>query len=133
MSIVTTQADIDAAAALDEPRYYTVQVASGHEGCAHCSAGRYWTICWIEDGEPIEIGQSFGDEELVTDICELMNMAYDAGTEQPNNEHALWEKVTQLERAANEVLRVYMPQFNDSRAVDDCLVGLAAAVAGAKP
>lgn len=34
-----------------------------------------------------------------------------------------------LETAANEVLRFYMPQFNDSRAVDDCLVGLAAAVA----
>lgn len=35
-----------------------------------------------------------------------------------------------LEAAANEVLRVYMPQFNDSRAVDDCLVGLAAAICG---
>jgi hypothetical protein len=35
-----------------------------------------------------------------------------------------------LEDAANEVLRVYMPQFTDSRAVDDCLVGLAAAVSG---
>ena len=35
-----------------------------------------------------------------------------------------------LTAAANEVLRVYMPQFNDSRAVDDCLVELAAIVAG---
>lgn len=35
-----------------------------------------------------------------------------------------------LKLAAEEVLRVYMPQFNDSRAVDDCLVGLAAAVSG---
>lgn len=33
---------------------------------------------------------------------------------------------------ANEVLKKYMPQFNDSRAVDDCLVGLAAAVAQAE-
>lgn len=33
--------------------------------------------------------------------------------------------------AAEEVLRVYMPQFPDSRAVDDCLVGLAMAVASA--
>lgn len=32
-----------------------------------------------------------------------------------------------LRKAADEVLRVYMPQFPDSRAVDDCLVGLAAA------
>jgi hypothetical protein len=32
-----------------------------------------------------------------------------------------------LRKAADEVLRTYMPQFPDSRAVDDCLVGLAAA------
>jgi hypothetical protein len=32
--------------------------------------------------------------------------------------------------AAEEVLRAYMPQFNDSRAVDDCLVALAKAVGG---
>lgn len=37
--------------------------------------------------------------------------------------------IDQLTAAANEVLRVYMPQFPDSRAVDDCLVGLASAVA----
>jgi hypothetical protein len=30
--------------------------------------------------------------------------------------------------AANEVLRTYMPQFPDSRAVDDCLVNLAAVI-----
>lgn len=35
-----------------------------------------------------------------------------------------------LEAAANEVLRVYMPQFESSLTVDDCLVRLAAAVAG---
>jgi hypothetical protein len=33
-----------------------------------------------------------------------------------------------LAAAANEVLRQYMPQFTDSRSVDDCLVGLAAAL-----
>jgi hypothetical protein len=42
-------------------------------------------------------------------------------------------RIAQLEAAATEVLRVYMPQFNDSRAVDDCLVGLAAAVANIEP
>lgn len=40
------------------------------------------------------------------------------------------DELETLRKAANEVLRVYMPQFNDSRAVDDCLVGLAAAVSG---
>lgn len=43
---------------------------------------------------------------------------------------ALAGKYATLEAAANEVLRIYMPQFNDSRTVDDCLVGLAAAVCG---
>jgi hypothetical protein len=38
-------------------------------------------------------------------------------------------RAERVENAANEVLRVYMPQFNDSRTVDDCLVGLAVAVA----
>ena len=42
----------------------------------------------------------------------------------------LMDELETLSKAANEVLRVYMPQFNDSRAVDDCLVGLAAAVSG---
>jgi hypothetical protein len=40
------------------------------------------------------------------------------------------DKLKAIAAAADEVLRVYMPQFTDSRAVDDCLVGLAAAVAG---
>jgi len=39
-------------------------------------------------------------------------------------------RIKQYEAAAEEVLQAYMPQFNDSRAVDDCLVGLAMAVAG---
>lgn len=44
--------------------------------------------------------------------------------------------IERLRIAAEEVLRTYMPQFPDSRAVDDCLVGLAAALAfetGLKP
>lgn len=45
-------------------------------------------------------------------------------------EFKLAEICRQLETAANEVLRVYMPQFNDSRAVDECLVALALAVSG---
>lgn len=39
--------------------------------------------------------------------------------------------IDSLVKTANEVLRTYMPQFPDSRAVDDCLVGLAGAVATA--
>lgn len=39
------------------------------------------------------------------------------------------EDYERLEKAATDVLMTYMPNFNDSRTVDDCLVGLAAAVA----
>jgi hypothetical protein len=39
---------------------------------------------------------------------------------------ALEARVAELEGAANEVLDYLMPTFPDSRAVDDCLVGLAA-------
>ena len=37
------------------------------------------------------------------------------------------DELATLRKAADEVLRAYMPQFPDSRAVDDCLVALAAA------
>lgn len=37
------------------------------------------------------------------------------------------QRLEALEKASDEVLRTYMPIFPDSRAVDDCLVGLAAA------
>jgi hypothetical protein len=60
----------------------------------------------------------------VTDRNALL-ISLDTGTPLPS------DRLERLEAAANEVLRVYMPQFNDSRAVDDCLVGLAAAVSGA--
>lgn len=36
------------------------------------------------------------------------------------------DELDALRKAADEVLRTYMPQFPDSRAVDECLVGLAA-------
>lgn len=40
------------------------------------------------------------------------------------------DELQDLRAAADEVLRTYMPQFPDSRAVDDCLVALAAARSG---
>lgn len=65
--------------------YYRVKMATGIdvEGCAHCGAGKQWSIVYVEHGatEETEIGQSFGDRELADDICDLMNMAYEAGLE----------------------------------------------------
>lgn len=45
----------------------------------------------------------------------------------------LLAKQQDLQRAALEVLRVYMPQFPNSLAVDDCLVALAAATTATAP
>lgn len=62
--------------------HYRVDVAADTCGCRFCGAGKMWTVIYTqEDGEIVEIGSAWGDEELVGDICELMNMAFDAGTE----------------------------------------------------
>lgn len=63
--------------------YYQVKMAAGEDGCAHCGAGKMWAIVYVEHGqtEETEIGQTFGDHGLAEDICDLMNMAYEAGLE----------------------------------------------------
>lgn len=68
--------------------YYQVKMAAGEDGCSHCGAGKLWAIVYVEHGqtEETEVGQSFGDKELADDICELMNMAYEAGMEAPISE-----------------------------------------------
>jgi hypothetical protein len=64
--------------------HYRVEIAAGHEGCEHCGMGKYWTVVFDdENGEPTEIGTSWGDEELTGDICDLMNMAFEVGKEAP--------------------------------------------------
>jgi hypothetical protein len=40
------------------------------------------------------------------------------------------DELEALRKAADDVLRAYMPGFIDSRAVDDCLVSLASARSG---
>jgi hypothetical protein len=63
--------------------YYSVKMAAGEDGCAHCGAGKMWAIVYVEHGqtEETEIGQTFGDRERADDICDLMNMAYESGLE----------------------------------------------------
>jgi hypothetical protein len=63
--------------------YYRVKMAAGEDGCEHCGAGKMWAIVYIEHGdtEETEVGQTFGDRGLADDICDLMNMAYEAGLE----------------------------------------------------
>jgi hypothetical protein len=51
--------------------------------CA-CPQCVLWTIVYDEAGEPVEIGRSWQGplgKEAADDICDLMNMAYDAGRE----------------------------------------------------
>lgn len=62
--------------------YYRVDVASGTPGCRFCGHGKYWTVIYTdEQGEVVEIGTSWADEEMAEDVCDLMNMAHDAGAD----------------------------------------------------
>lgn len=63
--------------------YYNVKMAAGEDGCTHCGAGKMWAIVYVEHGqtEETELGTTWGDKELAEDICDLMNMAYEAGLE----------------------------------------------------
>jgi hypothetical protein len=63
--------------------HYRVDPQAGNEGCDRCHAGTFWTIVYREKGstEDTEIGTAWGDKELAEDICDLMNMAYEAGKE----------------------------------------------------
>lgn len=61
--------------------HYRVELSAGDEGCAHCGQGQQWTVVSGQGEEAIEIGTSWGDKEHAEDICDLMNMAYDAGKE----------------------------------------------------
>lgn len=61
--------------------FYRVDVAVGKEGCLYCGHDAYYTITYEDEGERVEIGTSWSDQECAQDICDLMNMAYDAGRE----------------------------------------------------
>lgn len=61
--------------------FYRVVEDTPGEGCAHCGHGKHWTIVSGEGDAEIGIGTAWGDQELAQDICELMNMAFDAGQE----------------------------------------------------
>jgi hypothetical protein len=63
--------------------YYNVVMAAGEDRCSHCGGGKMWAIVYVEHGqtEETELGQTFGDRHLADDVCDLMNMAYEAGME----------------------------------------------------
>ena len=65
---------------MSHPEFYKV-VPDDPKACTTCGRVQFWTIVYGVGEEETAIGTSWVDHELATDICELMNMAYDAGTE----------------------------------------------------
>ncbi len=69
--------------------FYRVEVQGRPPDECKCANCVLWTVVY-DDGEPVEIGQAWqGDlgKESAEDICDLMNMAYEAGTEDRRDEH----------------------------------------------
>lgn len=62
---------------MSERNFY--RVVTDEEPCKSCHAGQTWTVEWIENGEPITIGESFGDEDEAQSRCDDMNLAFDVG------------------------------------------------------
>jgi len=48
-------------------------------GCPTCGNEhfRYYTVEWLEDGNPVVLGQSWADESAAQDVCDYMNEAYE--------------------------------------------------------
>lgn len=64
--------------------YY--RVVASDPGCPHCHNGQYWTVVYVDtDGQTVAIGTDWADQETAEDVCDLMNMAYEAGTEKLNH------------------------------------------------
>lgn len=65
----------------DLGHYRVEQSQNGDGACPTCGHGKHWTVVSGTGEDACEIGQSFGDRGLTEDICDLMNMAFDAGQE----------------------------------------------------
>jgi hypothetical protein len=66
----------------DEEQFYRVALSANHSACTQCGHGSYYTVVYTDRfGEEVEIGTSWGDSEVAEDVCDLMNMAFDAGVE----------------------------------------------------
>lgn len=66
----------------DVTPFYRVESTGDPGECLNCNrACTMWTIVFTEDGEPTEIGESWGSREMADGICDLMNMAYVRGQE----------------------------------------------------
>lgn len=67
----------------DPPFFYRVEEQERSDTQCRCPECLMWTVVY-NDGEPTEIGTSWQGEagkEAAEDVCDLMNMAFDAGRE----------------------------------------------------
>ena len=62
-------------------RFYRVGLAASLKGYKLCEREPMYTVVSGPKDDPTGIGTSWGCEELAIDVCDLMNMAYDAGQE----------------------------------------------------
>lgn len=66
----------------EDVAFYRLEKSDSAGECQGCGQScEMWTIVFDSDGEPCEVGTSWGHKETAEDICDLMNMAYDAGQE----------------------------------------------------
>lgn len=80
--------------------FYRVELtATGQPEC-QCENCQLWTVVY-DDGEPTEIGTSWqgaDGKEAAQDVCDLMNMAFDAGKEAHKREEDTLRKERLAER-----------------------------------
>lgn len=72
----------------EDQQFYRVEEQGRPPDECQCANCKLWTVVF-DDGEPTEIGTAYqGDagKEAAEDVCDLMNMAYDAGREKGFNE-----------------------------------------------
>jgi hypothetical protein len=75
-------------AATTDQRFYRVEEQGRAPDECQCANCKLWTVVY-EDSEPTEIGTAYqGDagKEAAEDLCDLMNMAFDAGKEAAKRE-----------------------------------------------
>jgi len=63
--------------------FYRVELAATDQSACQCENCQLWTVTYF-DSEPTEIGQSWqgaDGKEAAQDVCDLMNMAFEAGRE----------------------------------------------------
>lgn len=109
--------------------FYRVDLDDGEKGCSACGHGQYWTVVHGAEGDECQIGTSYADRETAEDVCDLMNMAYEAGRESAQSQTgALLASLKELVNLAeigdaDQDKDGWHPALNDARE----LIGLSAA------